>query len=148
MDAEHREESGDEGPLGLERKYRLMQEPPADLPEETRQTYLRFLKTRPLTRELLIAKVRKYIDTICEASDEEQHLDIATSSDLGRGLLRLLRDCPDEALPHAQAATFYFVESEDAEPDLSSALGFEDDACVFNAVCRHVGLPNLQVELF
>lgn len=125
-----------------------MQELPADLPEETRQTYLGFLKAHPLTRELLIAKVRKYLDTICDASDDDQHLDIATSSDLGRGLLRLLRDCPDEGLRHAQAAAYYFVESDDAEPDLSSARGFEDDACVFNAVCRHLGMPQLQVELF
>ena len=81
-------------------------------------------------------------------SRKDQHLDVATSSDLGRGLLRLLRDCSDEDLSHAQAATYYFVESDDAEPDLSSARGFEDDACVFNAVCRHLGLPELQVDLF
>lgn len=125
-----------------------MLELPVDLPEETRDAYLGFLRGRPLTRELLIAKVRKYIDTISQASDEDQHLDVATSSDLGRGLLRLLRDCPDEGLAHAQAATYYFVESDDAEPDLSSAHGFADDACVFNAVCRHLGLPELQIELF
>jgi hypothetical protein len=124
-----------------------MDQLPADLPQETHQTYLGFLSSRPLTRELLTAKVRKYLDTICQASDEDQHLDIATSSDLGRGLLRLLRDCADEALPHVQAAIYYFVECEDAEPDLSSARGFEDDACVFNCVCRHVGLPELQISL-
>ncbi len=94
-----------------------MDQLPADLPQETHRTYLGFLSSRPLTRELLTAKVRKYLDTICQASDEDQHLDIATSSDLGRGLLRLLRDCADEALPHVQAAIYYFVECEDAEPD-------------------------------
>lgn len=125
-----------------------MLEPPPDLPEETRETYLGFLKGRPLTRELLIAKVRKYIDTISQASDAEQHLDVATSSDLGRGLLRLLRDCPDEQLLHAQAATYYFLESDDAEPDLDSARGFEDDACVFNCVCRHIGMSDLEIDLF
>ncbi len=125
-----------------------MLDAPLDLPEETRTSYAAFLKGRPMTRELLIAKVRRYLDAICQASDEDQHLDIATSSDLGRGLLRLLRDCPDETLLHAQAATYYFVESDDAEPDLDSARGFEDDASVFNAVCRHVGLPEHQIDLF
>lgn len=120
---------------------------PQDLPEETRQTYAGYLRSAHLTRELLIARVRKYLDAIGQASETSQALDIATSSDLGLALLRLLRECSDDGLPHAQAAVFYFIEEDDAEPDLDSPLGFEDDACVFNAVCSHLGLDELKVEL-
>lgn len=123
-----------------------MLELPADLPEETRETYLGYLSRHPVTRELLIARVRKYFEAISQASHDHQPVDVATSSDLGRGLLRLLRDCPDEGLMHAQAAVSYFVESDDADPDLGSDHGFEDDAQVFNCVCRHLGLPELSVE--
>jgi hypothetical protein len=120
--------------------------PPPDLPLETLATYEGYLRQAHLTRELLIAKVRRYLDTLCEAREDEQRLDVETSSDLGRGLLRLLRECADQHLPQAQAAALYFVESQDAEPDLASATGFDDDARVFNCVCRHVGLPELQVR--
>jgi uncharacterized membrane protein YkvA (DUF1232 family) len=39
-----------------------------------------------------------------------------------------------------QAAVFYFIESDDAQPDLTSNEGYLDDAEVFNAVCRHIGM--------
>lgn len=121
---------------------------PAGLPEETREAYTRFLAKRTLTRELLLAKVRGYVETIGQAHDLEQQLDLATSTDLARGLLRLIRECTDSQLPHTQAAVCYFLESDDADPDLGSAHGFADDASVFNCVCRHLGLPDLQLDLF
>lgn len=118
---------------------------PPDLPPALQDVYRRFLPERPLTRELLIARVRSYLDTLCRADNRQDNLDVATSSDLGRGLLRLLRECPEEGLPHAQAAVSYFVKSDDADPDLGSLHGFDDDAVVFNCVCRHLQLPQLQV---
>ncbi len=123
----------------------IMTTPPRDLPEETKSSYLQYLSQPPLTRELLIAKVRKYLERLLSACDQLQTVDTATAGELGQGLLRLLRDCSDEGLPHAQAATYYFVESLDADPDIGTAHGFADDAQVFNAVCRHLNLPHLQV---
>lgn len=118
---------------------------PRDLPEEVRTTYLQYLSQPRLTRELLIARVRKYLDTIVAARDQLQTVDTGTAGELGQGLLRLLRDCPDEGLPHAQAAVYYFVESQDADPDIGTDHGFADDAQVFNSVCRHLNLPHLQL---
>jgi uncharacterized membrane protein YkvA (DUF1232 family) len=124
-----------------------MLQPPDDLPEETRSAYQTYLQRPPLTRELLIAKVRRYLDTLSHAREEQQPLDVATASKLAGGLLRLLRECPDQGLLHAQAAVYYFLEEDDAQPDLDSSLGFADDACVFNCVCRQLGLPELALDL-
>lgn len=54
--------------------------------------------------------------------------------------MRLLRECEDSHLPHVQTAVFSFIESDDVQPDLTSNEGFLDDAEVFNAVCRHIGM--------
>ncbi len=121
---------------------------PVGLPPDTWASYLTFLSKRTLTRELLLAKVRSYLETIGEAHAQSAPLDLATSTDLARGLLRLVRECSDTALPHAQAAVYYFLESDDAEPDLGSPHGFADDAAVFNSVCRHLGLADLELDLF
>ena len=118
---------------------------PNTLPEKTREAYRGYLLQPSLTRELLIAKVRKYVDTLLSAHRDSQTVDAGTSGELGQGLLRLLRDCSDEALPHAQAAVYYFVESQDADPDIGSAHGFDDDAQVFNAVCHHLQLDYLKL---
>ncbi len=117
---------------------------PSGLPSETRDVYREYLERPVLTRELLIAKVRRYIQTISDAA-RQNRLDIGTAGELGAGLLRLLRDCEDSQLGHAQAAVLYFMESDDAEPDLDSPSGFDDDAQVYNAVCQHLGMPDYSV---
>lgn len=122
-----------------------MSDLPFPLPEELQPSYRGYLSKPSLTRELLIAKVRKYMETLLAARENFQTVDTGTSGELGQGLLRLLRDCHDEGLPHAQAAVYYFVESQDADPDIGTAHGFADDALIFNAVCRHLNLPHLQV---
>lgn len=129
----------DRSPDGILRLMDL----PSTLPETTREAYRGYLSQPSLTRELLIAKVRKYVDTLLSAHRDLQTVDAGTSGALGQGLLRLVRDCPDEGLPHAQAAVYYFVESQDADPDIGSAHGFDDDAQVFNAVCHHLQLGYL-----
>lgn len=120
---------------------------PKNLPPETVEVYQAYLGRPVLTRELLLAKVRAYIQTISSAAKETQGLDIGTASQLGSALMRLLRDCEDETLGHVQAAVLYFMESDDAEPDLSSTSGFDDDAEVFNAVCEHLGHSEHALEL-
>lgn len=120
---------------------------PKQLPSELCHTYLKALNNTQLTRELLTAKVRKYLDTISTAAQDTTQLDIDTSSKLAQGLLRLLRSCSTEGLVHAQAAVYYFLDSNDAKPDLDSTSGFKDDAAVFNAVCHHLEMPELTIEI-
>lgn len=124
-----------------------MSELPSNLPTETVAVYKSYLERSLLTRELLLAKVRSYIQTISEAANQRRGLDIGTAGELGTALMRLLRECEDSGLRHAQAAVFYFLDSEDAEPDLASATGFDDDAEVFNAVCEFLARPDLKIRI-
>ena len=120
---------------------------PPTLPQGTAEVYRTYLERAALTRELLTAKVKRYIDTISQARGQGAELDIGPAGSLGAGLMRVIRECEDRHLPHVQAAVLYFIESDDAEPDLASDQGFLDDAAVFNAVCRHIGLKEHQIEL-
>ena len=123
------------------------QELPPTLPQGTAEVYRAYLERASLTRELLTAKVKRYIDTISQDRGGSAELDIGTAGNLGAGLMRLIRECENSDIPHVQAAVLYFIESEDAEPDLTSDQGFLDDAAVFNAVCRHIGFKQHQIEI-
>ena len=48
-------------------------------------------------------------------------------------------DTPDAERLAIQAAVRYFVLEDDAESDLNSVIGLDDDAEVVNAVLRHLG---------
>ena len=115
-------------------------------PPHLQQAYESYQQRRLLTRELLIAKVRRHTETVMEASREAQ-LDVGTAGELGMALLRMLRECGDEELAYAQAAVFYFVESDDEEPDLASPEGFHDDAEFFNCICDFLNRRDLNVRL-
>ena len=57
-----------------------------------------------------------------------------------RGLLTL--DLNVEERHWVQIAVLYFVLDDDGDDDLASPFGFDDDAEVFNAVCRAIGHPD------
>ena len=120
---------------------------PAELPPETVEAYRTYLTRPTLTSQLLLAKVRSYIDRVSQANKGEGPLDIGTAGELAAALMRLLRECAPSELPHVQAATLYFIESEDSQPDLNSEDGFHDDAQVFNAVCQHLGKSDYLISL-
>jgi len=119
----------------------------ADLPQETRPAYERYLNIPVATRAVLTNKVNDYLVTVLNASGENEFLDYPTAQRISLSLIKLLELCPEEHLPHVQAAVLYFVNSDDASPDLESILGFDDDADVVNAVCRFLGRPDLAVAL-
>jgi uncharacterized membrane protein YkvA (DUF1232 family) len=123
-----------------------MLELPPSLPWETRDAYLKLLEGPPTSREDLLERVSTYLQQIEHASGENEFLDIRSARALGDSLRALIRDCPQGHESHLQAAVAYFVHSDDAEHDLDSVVGFDDDVDVFNAVCEHVGLVQLQVR--
>lgn len=123
-----------------------MPELPDELPWDTRVTYARLLvEQRPGSREQLTVRVASYLVHIETASSENEFLDFKSARTLGQSLLQLIEQCPEEYMAHLQAAVAYFIHSDDAEHDLDSVVGFDDDVGVFNAVCAHVGLPQLKV---
>ena len=124
-----------------------MQALPPGLPPETQEVYQRYLNSAPASKAVLKNRVESYLETVKNASGENEFLDLTTAHAIGRTLNRLIDLSSEEFLCHVQAATQYFIDADDAAPDLESILGFDDDAEVVNAVCRHLGCPGLQVEL-
>jgi uncharacterized membrane protein YkvA (DUF1232 family) len=120
---------------------------PENLPWDTRITYARLLtEQRPARRDQLTFRVVGYLGHIQSTSKANDSLDTAAAQSLGNSLLKLIERCPEQHEAHLQAAVAYFVHSDDAEHDFDSVAGFADDLGVFNAVCDHVGLPDLKVS--
>lgn len=124
----------------------MSQLPPA-LPPETTEAYLRYLSLPVAGKSILQNKVQHYLEEISNASGENEFLDSTLAKTLAHSLQALIDHACDQDLGHVQAAVYYFVESEDANPDLESIIGFDDDCEVFNAVCEHLGFPQLKVQL-
>jgi hypothetical protein len=119
----------------------------AELPRETREAYERYLKIPVAERGAIKNKIDDYVSTVLNASGENEFLDYPTAQRISLSLRKLLEVCSDDQLVHVQAATLYFISTDDASPDLESILGFDDDAQVVNAVCRVLGHPELEVTL-
>lgn len=119
----------------------------ADLPQDSLPAYQRYLEIPVASRAVLKNKMDDYITTVLNASGENEFLDYPTAQKLNLSLRKLLDVCSDDQLPHVQAAVLYFINTDDASPDLESILGFDDDTEVANAVCRHLGHPELEITL-
>ena len=125
-----------------------MSDLPETLPPDTRVAYMRLLmESRPTRRDQLTARVAAYLSHIERAAAESESLDLTAARRLGNAILELIKACPEEHSSHLQAVVAYFLHSDDAEPDFDSPDGFDDDMGVYNAVCEHVGLPELRLTV-
>ena len=120
---------------------------PPGIPLESQDAYQRYLAMPLISKSILSQQIKDYIDAIGSTSGENACADIELAQSLGDSLLKLLEFSTDTQLSRTQAACVYFMEDDDATPDFGSVLGFEDDALVFNAVCKELGYPELEVEL-
>lgn len=97
----------------------------------------------------LQAAVAEHLNAVRQATQRNEFLDLAAAEALAHGLAALLDQYPD-CTPAQQAliigAARYFVRRDDAEGDLVSVLGFDDDKTVFNHVAEAVGRPELKVD--
>lgn len=89
------------------------------------------------------AAIDAYLQTLPEALSRNEFLDVPLAEDIGRAARELLAataqsSAEDRAL--VAAAIAYFVDPDDAEHDLESLLGFDDDAQVLAAVIRLLGV--------
>ncbi len=114
----------------------------------------------PLVREIaeealrsvdsLRREVLEYRTTVARESETNAVVDTATAFALTEGCLALLdhlqHDSSTETHMLIQLACRYFVLEEDAEGDLDSSIGFDDDAEVFDVICRYLGRDDLVLE--
>ncbi len=99
----------------------------------------------------LFKELRDYQQTISQRS---QWRNADVDRDLANGLmdaslqmLSILKDdTAEDERRLVQAAVRYFIIEDDADSDLDSILGLDDDAQVVNAVLKHLGRESWMVE--
>ena len=92
----------------------------------------------------LFKDVRGYQQALAKRSTwQDDDFDPQLARSLADAALKLLgtlnEDTPEPTRRLVQAAVRYFVIEDDADSDLGSILGLDDDAEVLNAVLRHLG---------
>ena len=121
------------------------------LPEDSAEPFRRLLETPVLDAGDLWMMVREHLVVLREAVEDEELLDGKLGVELAEASEALLNRFPDEESEDSrlliQAAVRYFVLNEDAEGDMDSLVGFDDDALVFNAVVEELGHADLVVDL-
>lgn len=100
----------------------------------------------------LFAEVRAYQQALVKRSQwHDEDFDPQLARSLAEASLKLLGtlndDTPDQTRRMVQAAVRYFVIEEDADSDLGSILGLDDDAEVLNAVLRRLGYHDWVVSI-
>lgn len=95
----------------------------------------------------LRSEISDYVADLTRAALATEFIDLDTARLVatlcGRLLDRLAPDSPDEHRRAVQAAVRYFVLPDDAESDIESPIGFDDDLAVVEAVAQHVGADDL-----
>ena len=93
--------------------------------------------------------VSAHVERIRSALTTNEFLDVATAERIANVLTGLLDDyaCQTELRRTLiVGAARYFVQARDAEPDLASLLGLDDDVQVLNFVLDSIGRADLKVE--
>jgi hypothetical protein len=100
----------------------------------------------------LFSEVRAYQTMLAQRSQwSEDEVDPALAQALCGASNKLLGSLnersPESTRRLVQGAVRYFVLEDDADSDLDSILGLDDDALVMNAVMNKLGHPDWCVEL-
>lgn len=119
------------------------------LDEEARELFQRLLKEEPLPLGELRDEVAAYLLRLEREAEVDDHIDLDTAEAIAeslRGLLDVVaQEGDDEAHRLVHAAVRYFVIEEDAEDDMASLIGFDDDAEVVSEVAEALDRPDLAV---
>jgi uncharacterized membrane protein YkvA (DUF1232 family) len=100
----------------------------------------------------LFADVRTYQKALAQRSEwRDDDVDPALANGLAEATIKLLGtlgdETPERTRRMVQAAVRYFVIEHDADGDMDSILGLDDDADVVNAVLRALGHQGWQVQV-
>lgn len=87
----------------------------------------------------LLAAIAAHLDSVQEAQRSNEFIDLDKARSLAQAAQQLtgrLETLPPQRRIVAAAAILYFVTSDDAEDDLGSSVGFDDDAEVLQSALR------------
>jgi uncharacterized membrane protein YkvA (DUF1232 family) len=122
------------------------------IPEAAKPLWATLCAEELLPVHALFKEVRDYQQTIKQRSQwRDADVDPTLANTLAEASLRLLgtlkEGTPESTRRLVQAAVRYFVIEEDADSDLDSILGLDDDAEVLNAVLRKLGHADWQIDV-
>ncbi len=116
---------------------------PPGVPEEARTRLAELLEDPPIPAEELFDQIEACLGRIRQVVMQGAPLDVSAAerlAELSRGLVRRMGSLPEEKDRRlVQAGVRYFVLEDDAEGDLVSILGLDDDEQVLRAISRHLG---------
>jgi uncharacterized membrane protein YkvA (DUF1232 family) len=121
------------------------------IPEAARELW-RTLVSQPLvpTTELQ-GELRTYRQSLARNAQWNDEVDPRLAQALDNACVKLLSTVDAQTPPAErqaiQAAVRYFILEDDAESDLDSVIGLDDDAEVLNAVLAHLGRSDWSVQV-
>jgi len=120
------------------------------LPERTAEAFERVVPDHASpSPELLIGLIRSHLDVVAEAETGE-FVDTHLARVIADRLFKMLESWEqfsDAYRQLAHATVTYFVMNDDADCDLSSPTGFDDDAEIANALFTYLGRVDLLIDL-
>lgn len=119
---------------------------PKSLPPETVPFFTAYLDMPRIEPDELLTQVRQYLVAVRTAAETNPTVDVDLAQRIADGVEQLLAHAKSPDYPYVQAAAIYLIEDEDDQGDLTSCIGFDDDAEVFNAVCKFLDHPELSID--
>ncbi len=117
------------------------------LPPDTSALMRDLLAEDPIPVDRLRAELAEHLAQLTDHASRQEFIDLDTAALLNsvchKLLDRLTEASPEDHRRMVQAAVRYFILDEDAESDLHSPIGFDDDAQVVEAVAAAVGARDL-----
>lgn len=98
----------------------------------------------------LTTKIDEYLLAIQAALQQNEFMDIQLAQDIAERLHLVLQDYgryPADQQALIVGAARYFIKNDDAEHDLYSVLGLDDDAAVLNHLLDTLNRPELKIRL-
>jgi hypothetical protein len=122
----------------------------AQVPEELSASVEEILARPAVGHEDILAELDEYTSQIDAASRQRADLDVHLAEMILRTCRTLLEDdwgnldSTQQSL--VRLACVYYLDSDDADGDLESPFGFEDDALILNLVLDFIGRTELRVR--
>ncbi len=108
---------------------------------------------RPTTLDELAearGSLQHYVAFVDAQRDEHEFIEVELARTITDVLVALLGEAetytPDQR-SLLRAAIDYFLLTDDADHDVTSPIGMEDDAAVINVVCEELGRSDLAIEV-
>lgn len=117
----------------------------AELPPKAVALFKRYLSDPEVSPHEMADKLDAYLRFVARVAERNPEVNRERAEQIAGVLRELLSSAPEGKYRYAQAAAHYFVEDEDAEADLVSSAGFDDDLLVVNSVASHFGRPDLEL---